>query len=93
MDKSFNELIGKESEAVQNVPFRQAIGSLMYLMVGTRPDIAFAIGKLSQHSENPCSHHWTVVKRVLSYINGTREFGILYEGSKSLPIMGFSDAD
>eukprot|EP00171_Calliarthron_tuberculosum_P002710 IDg2710t1 len=45
--------------------YRQAIGSLMYLETGTRPDIAFAVGRLAQHVENPAKELWVHVKRVL----------------------------
>lgn len=50
------------------------------------------IGKLSQHAESPSNFHWTVVKRILCYINGTRNFGILYNGSSTPVAEGFSDA-
>eukprot|EP00171_Calliarthron_tuberculosum_P013846 IDg13846t1 len=42
----------------------------MYLMIGTRPDIAFAVGILSQFSENPRLEHWIASKRVLRYVKG-----------------------
>ncbi len=93
MDRSYNEVTTQESELAHDVPYRQAIGSLMYLRIATRPDIAYAIGKLSQHSQNPRTHDWIAVKRVLRYINGTRNFGILYDGSRMLTIDGFADAD
>ena len=93
MDRSYDEISARKSESAHNMPYRQAIGSLMYLMVTTRPDIAFAIGKLSQFSQDPRHHDWMAVKRVLRYINGTRNFGILYNGSKDLEIDGFADAD
>ena len=93
MDKSYLKSIGKNSKPVTDIPYRQAIGSLMYLMVSSRPDIAFAIGKLSQRCENPCENDWIAVKRLLRYTNSTRTFGILYDGTKPLGIQGFSDAD
>lgn len=56
-------------------PDREAIGSLMYLMIGTRPDLADAVGKLSQFNEKPKVKHWMAVKRVLTYVNGTSTLG------------------
>ena len=53
MDRSYSELVQHESAPANDVPYRQVIGSLMYLMIGCRPDLAFAIGKLSQHAEPP----------------------------------------
>ena len=80
-------------DLLKNIPYRQAIGSIMYLMICTRPDLAFAVGKLSQYSESPKEHHWTAVKRVLRYIKGTDNFGILFNGSEPRSVTGFSDAD
>ena len=53
MDRSYSELVQQQSSPANDVPYRQVIGSLMYLMIGSRPDLAFAIGKLSQHAESP----------------------------------------
>ncbi len=91
MEKPGN--ISEDSTPAVNVPYRQAIGSLMYLMIGSPPDLAFAVGKLSQYSENPSQENWTAVKRVFRYINGTKDFGILYNGNKPLITEGFADAD
>ena len=76
-----------------NTPYRQAIGSLMYLMISTRPDIAFSIRCLSQFAEKPQQKHWTAVKRVLRYIRGSLSAGIMYDGSKGIEAIGFSDSD
>ena len=51
MDRSYHDVPTEEAESAGDIPYRQAIGGLMYLMITTRPDIAYAIGKLSQHSE------------------------------------------
>jgi len=45
--------------------YQAAIGSLTYLMLGSRPDLAFAINKLAQYSANPTERHWKGIKRVL----------------------------
>ncbi len=93
MDRSYEEFANQEPDPIENIPYRQVIGSLMYLMVGSRADIAFAVGKLSQHSQSPSKYHWVALKRVLRYINGTRNFGILYSKRNDLTVNGFSDAD
>lgn len=77
----------------RDVPYRQAIGCLMYAMIGTRPDIAFAIGALSQHLEAPREYHWIAVKRILRYLNGTKAYGITYDGSVGPKIIGYFDSD
>ena len=57
MYRSYSELIQQESVAANDVPYGQVIGSLMYFMIGSRPDLAFAIGKLSQHAESTSNFH------------------------------------
>ncbi|GFU00339.1 retrovirus-related Pol polyprotein from transposon TNT 1-94 [Trichonephila clavipes] len=56
-----------------NVPYREAVGSLMFLAIVTRPDIAYAVGVLSQVLDKPQQIHWTMVKRILRYLNGTKK--------------------
>ncbi|KAG5871371.1 hypothetical protein JTB14_028904 [Gonioctena quinquepunctata] len=55
----------KESKKVSNFPYRQAVGALMYLMLGTRPDLAYSIGFLSRSLENPTAEDVAKVKRML----------------------------
>ena len=52
----------EEIEEMKNIPYQSAVGSLMYLMLGTRPDIAFAVGALSQFNSNYGKEYWQVVK-------------------------------
>ena len=59
-----------EKEEMATVPYQAAVGSLMYAMVVTRPDIACAIGDVSQYLTNPGMTHWTAVKRILCYLKG-----------------------
>lgn len=85
---------GTAMEAAE-VPYRQIIGSLMYLAVGTRPDIAFVVSNLSQFLSNPSMEHWKAAKRVLRYLQGTIELGIIYDGKYEQPnkLIAYSDAD
>lgn len=76
-----------------DVPYREAIGSLMYLMIGTRPDIAFAINLLSRYSNNPKLAHWKALKRVLQYVSETKNLGILYEGKDLPQLKCYVDSD
>ena len=75
-------------------PYREAIGSLMYLMVGTRPDLAYSIGQLSKHVQNPTDAHWEAVKRVIRYIIRTKELGLVFGGTygSKTPLV-YVDAD
>ena len=62
-------------------------------MVGTRPDLAAAVGVLSQFAADPCPTHWQALKRVFRYIQGTRTHGIEFRASSQDGLQGFSDAD
>lgn len=83
----------QEENVLTNIPYRPAIGSLMYLATGTRPDISFAVGKLAQYCEKPTLSHWTAVKRILRYIKGTRDLCITYKADNSLDVRGYCDSD
>jgi len=76
--------------------YRSILGSIMYLMLCTRPDLAFAVGKLSKFNANPSSEHMKALKRLLRYISKTRDhalhFGPYDSHSKPTPFV-FSDAD
>ncbi|KAJ5091016.1 hypothetical protein N7532_009700 [Penicillium argentinense] len=70
--------------------FGTAIGSLMYLMVGTRPDIAFALGALSRFTSRPQSHHQAALQRLLRYVRATKFYRITYRNGQ---LIGYTDAD
>lgn len=83
----------EEEEAVDQQQYQSVIGSLMYLSVCTRPDIAYAVGTLSRYSSKPGKSHWTAVKKVLRYLKGRTHHGIVFRGGESGNIVGYSDAD
>ena len=74
------------------MPYREAVGSLNWATVGTRPDIAFVIGVLSQYLENPGRAHWEAAKWVFCYLQGTKDWKLTY-GGVTRGIIGFTDAD
>jgi hypothetical protein len=80
-----------------HVSYVSAIGSLMYEMVCTRPDIAHAVGVLSRYMSKPGKENWTKIKRVFRYLCGTASYRLCYQGrpglEKVLDIHGFVDAD
>ena len=65
----------------------------MYLMIGSRSDIAFAVGKLARFCETPKTKHWTAVKRVLRYVNGTSSMGLCYNGLLDGKVIGLETID
>ena len=68
----------EEKKDMANVPYANLIGALMYAAIGTRPDIAFAVGALSRFLSNPGRRHWAEAKHVLSYLKGTSNYAIRY---------------
>jgi len=86
----------EEEEDMSRVPYASAVGSLMYAMVCTRPDIAHAVGVLSRFMLKLGKEHWTAVKRVFRYLCGTSDYGLCYQGrpglDRVLDIHGFVDA-
>jgi hypothetical protein len=87
----------EEEEDLSHVPHASQVGSLMYAMVCTRPDIAHAVGVLSRYMSKPGKEHWTVIKMVFKYLCGTTNYGLCYQGrprlDKVVEIHGFVDAD
>src|SRR5258708_30158373 len=74
--------------------YQSHIGSMMYAMLGTRPDIAFAITKLSQYLSNPGVDHWTAINCLLWYLSSTRDLKLVYDGnSKCDDKSRYSDSD
>ncbi|XP_071928133.1 uncharacterized protein [Coffea arabica] len=72
--------------------YAQIIGSLMHLMNFTRPDIAYAVCRLSRYTHNPNREHWFTLVRLMKYLRGTVNFGILYSGFPTV-LEGYSDAN
>ena len=81
-----------DAAQMHKVPYREAIGSLMYASVATRPDITFVVSTLSQFLENLGEAHWQVVKRVFCYLAGTRSTVLTYRGERD-DLHGYTDAD
>jgi len=84
--------IDKEKEAMGNVPYASAVGSLMYAMLCTWPDICFAISLVSRYQSNPGQAHWQAVKRIMRYLRGTTNLVLCYQG-RDLKLRGYLDGD
>ena len=82
----------EEIQRMENVPYASAVGSLMYVMVCTRPDIAFAVGMVGRFQSNPGEKHWTAVKHILKYLRRTRDYVLCYRSDDLVPL-GYADAD
>ena len=72
------QLSKNKGESVSQVEYSRVIGSLMYLMSCTRPNIAYVVNKLSRYMSNPRAMHWQRIMRVLKYLRFTRDYGLHY---------------
>ncbi|KAL0355463.1 UNVERIFIED_CONTAM: Retrovirus-related Pol polyprotein from transposon TNT 1-94 [Sesamum radiatum] len=84
------KLMPNIGKAVSQLEYSKVIGCLMYAMTSTRPDIAYAVGKLSRFTSNPSNHHWQAIRRVLKYLKKTMYYGLSYSGFPSI-LKGYSD--
>ena len=87
-----NENKNDKNEKVElNVPYREAIGSLLYLAGTTRPDITYAVNIMSRQQNSPTNEDWRRVKRIFRYLKGTRELGLTYS-CKRKDLVLYTDA-
>ena len=73
--------------------YQSAIGTLMYAMTQTRPDLAYSVSTLSKFSANPSKEHTGAVKRVYRYLQGTKSLSLTYRGDCELKLVGYTDSD
>ncbi|KAK9020300.1 hypothetical protein V6N11_054789 [Hibiscus sabdariffa] len=82
----------QEREQMSQIPYASAIGSIMYAMICTRPDLSYALSITSRYQANPGEGHWTVVKNILKYLGRTKDVFLVYGGEEELRIKGYTDA-
>ena len=95
-DKLSNEQCPKndlEKDVMKIIPYASAIGSLMYAQVCTRPDIAFIVNVLGRYLSNPGHDHWVAAKKVMRYLQRTKDFMLVYRRVDNLEVVGYSDSD
>ena len=85
-------ITSKENEQVSKVLYLSAVGSLIYAMMCTRPNICHAIGVASRYQYNPSQEHWKAVKMILRYLKGTKDCSLCYQGN-DMQLKGYTDAD
>ena len=82
-----------ESTVMDSVTYASVVGSLMYDMVGSRPDLAFAVGLVSRFVSKPSREHWEAVKWILRYLKGSKDVCLTFTKSKNFEVEGFCDSD
>ena len=82
----------EDREKMKDVTYASAIGSIMYAMLCTRPDVCLAISLAGRYQSNPRVDHWTAVKNILKYLKRTKDMFLVYGGDKELVVNGYDDA-
>ena len=73
--------------------YMSLVGKLNYLSVVSRPGLSFVVSSLGQVLKNPSHDHWFLAKKVLRYLKGTFDFGLVFKHSEFLKLFGFCDSD
>ncbi|XP_073271570.1 secreted RxLR effector protein 161-like [Primulina huaijiensis] len=84
-----------EAVYMKSVPYSNAVGSVMYSMMSTRPDIAYGLGLVSRFMSKPSREHWQAVKWLLRYLKGTSKLKLVYssQAQSTCDIIGYCDSD
>ena len=77
---------------MSRILYASTVGSLIFAMICTRPNITQGVGAVSRNMVNPGGEHWNVVKKILRYIKGTSDAGLCY-GRSDFTIRGYVDSD
>jgi len=75
------------------IPYASVVGSIMYAQVCTRPDIVYIAGMLGRYQSNPSLDHLKAAKKILRYLQGTKDYKLTYRRSDSLEVVDYSDSD
>ncbi|KAK3119169.1 hypothetical protein QOZ80_9BG0715040 [Eleusine coracana subsp. coracana] len=81
-----------EQEKMRAIPYASAVGSIMYAMISTRPDVAYALSAVSRYQSNPGEAHWGANKNILKYLRRTMGMFLVYRGEEELVVNGYTDA-
>lgn len=86
-------MVTEDNNLTGKVPFQEAVGSLLHLTQGTRPDIAFAVNDVSRFNSRHSNTHWQAVKRIFRYLKGTIDLKLTYHKNGNSEMHAYSDAD
>jgi hypothetical protein len=92
LSKTQCPLTPDERERMSKVTYASVIGSIMYAMISTRPDVSYALSAMSRHQADLGQSHWTTVKNVLKYFRRTKYMFLVYGGEEELVVNGYTNA-
>ncbi|KAL8148289.1 hypothetical protein AgCh_005603 [Apium graveolens] len=92
LSKKMSPKTPEEKERMSKIPYTSAIGSIMYVMLCTRSDVAYSISVMSRYQSNPGEVHWKAVKNILKYLRRTQDIFLVFSGESELKIEGYTDS-
>ena len=92
LSKTQRPQTANERERMSKIPYASVIGSIMYTMISSRPDVSFALSMTSRHQSDPGEIHWTMLKNVLKYFRRMKDVFLVYGGEEELTVTGYIDA-
>jgi len=87
------QLLQKKDNSKFDKPYREMLGSLMYIMLCVRPDLCYAVSYMGRYQQNPSDEHWQHLKRIVRYLKGTSGKKLCFKENTNNPLLGFVDAD
>ena len=92
LSKTQSPVTAEDREMMNKIPYASAIGSIMYAMLCTRPDVAHAVSLTSRYQSDPGLEHWTAVKNIFKYLRRTKDMFLIYGGEEELVAKCYVDA-
>lgn len=92
LEPDLTEKTTEQIDKLKKIPYQNAIGSLMYLLQSTRPDIAYAVSLLSRFNTSYNQSHWEAVKNLFRYLKATSHFGLTFSRDSCPKLFGYCDA-
>ncbi|XP_045790924.1 secreted RxLR effector protein 161-like [Trifolium pratense] len=77
---------------MNEIPYASVIGSIMYAMLCTRPDVSYALSATSRYQSDPDESHWIAVKNILKYLRRTKDSFLIFGNMEELAVVGYTDA-
>ena len=85
LTKDMCAITAEDIMVMMNIPYREAVGCLIWLSMGTRPDITYAVAQVAKFNDKPGPAHWDAVQRIFRYLAGTIDYAIEYRPNDQLP--------
>ena len=92
LSKTQSPSTSDERTRMNSISYASAVGSIMYTMLCTRPDVSYALSVTSRYQADPDESHWIAVKNILKYFRRTRDMFLVYGGEDGLSVRGYTDA-